>query len=204
MFKILIGDIMFDFNNWREKYDSYSFKKQGEIYNELEELYPEQICFTLPFVEGFLKNIEKPKILELGGYKGELAKDILECNDDIVLWHNYELSSNAIEKNVCTDERYKPILLKDFAWNLDVFTPYNVCILSHIIEHIKQKQLKKFLEKIPNIKHIYIEAPLHRRRDGWHNRGATHILECGWGAIRNMLRDYKEIVKRKDVRCYIK
>ncbi|MEE9439557.1 MAG: hypothetical protein V3V14_11195 [Saprospiraceae bacterium] len=201
MFKILIGDIMrphrFNFNKYRKEYDSYSFKQLQEIYNELELLYPKQEHFTTEYIERFLTNIPSPKIMELGGFKGELASQILAKNKRILLWHNYDICPNSIEKTMCKDKRYKAILLEDFAWNLDIFDSYNVCILSHTIEHIKQKQLKRFFDKIKNVKYIYIEAPM---RLSWNNTPTTHILECGWKAITNMLRDYKEIIKRKHLR----
>lgn len=194
----------FNFNEWRNKYNSYSFEDHKKIYNKLEKLFPEQVCFTLQYVEKFISNIPKPKIVELGGHRGELASCILQSNDKILLWDNYEISSNAIKNTICKDKRYNPILLEDFAWNLDIFESYNTCILSHVIEHIKQKQLRRFFNRLINVKYIYIEAPLHRRRNAWNGRRATHILECDWTSIREMLKDYKETTPVRYVRFYIK
>jgi len=182
----------FNFNKWREKYSSYSFKEQKEISNELEVLYPKQQQFNTKEVSNFLRNIPNPKILEIGGWKGELASEILTQNKSIILWHNYDICSNAIEKTVCNDKRYKTILLTDFAWNLDIFSKYNVCILSHVIEHIKKHELIKLFDKIKHIKYIYIDAPLNNPylSQGWKNYEGTHVLECGWSGVMNMLKGY--------------
>ena len=180
------------FNRWRNEYDRYSFAKQKQIYNALEVKYPDQQKFTTEEISNFLKDIKNLKILEIGGWKGELASKILSQNENIISWDNYEICSNAVEKTVCTDKRYKPILLKDFPWNLNIFGNYNVCILSHVIEHIKENQLKLFFDKIYRCNYIYIEAPIKENRKdvNWNNYGGTHILECGWNDIDKMLSNY--------------
>ena len=140
--------------------------------------------------------IPKPKVLEIGGWKGELASEVLLKDKNIILWHNYDICSNAINKNVCESERFKGIVLTDFAWNLNIFNDYNVCILSHIIEHIKKHELIKFFDKIKHIKYVYIDAPLNDpyNRIKWKNYCGTHILECEWKDITNMLKNYKEVI----------
>jgi len=182
----------FNFNEWREKYSSYSFKEQKEIYNRLELLYPKQQQFNAKEISNFLRNIRNPKILEIGGWKGELASQILAQNKNIVLWHNYDICSNAIDKNICKDKRFKAILLTDFAWNLDIFSEYNTCVLSHVIEHVKKHEVMKFFNKIKHIKYIFIDAPLNNPYffQKWRNYVGTHILECGWDGVKNMLKGY--------------
>ena len=182
----------FNFNEWREKYSSYSFKEQKEIINRLELRYPKQRQFNFKEVSNFLKDIPKPKVLELGGWKGELASEILAQNKNVILWHNYDICSNAIDKSVCKDKRFKAILLTDFAWNLDIFSEYNTCVLSHVIEHIRKHELEKFFNKIKHIKYIFIDAPLNDPYllRGWKNYAGTHILECGWDCVKNMLKGY--------------
>ncbi len=184
----------FNFNEWREKYDKYTFEQHKKINNRFESLYPKQQKFVTKEVGKFLKGITKAKVLEVGGWKGELASQVLSTNKDIILWHNYDICSNAIDKNICKDERFKGIVLIDFVWNLNIFKEYNVCVLSHIIEHIKKKELIKFFSKIKHIKYIYIDAPLNDpyNRMKWKNYSGTHILECNWNDIKNILRNYKE------------
>ena len=186
----------FNFNEWREKYDSYSFKQQKEINNRFESLFPRQQKFVTKEVVNFLKDIPNPKILEIGGWKGELAFQTLAQNKKIILWHNYDICSNAIDKNICKDERFKSIVLTDFAWNLDIFSEYNTCILSHIIEHVRKHELEKLFKKLKNIKYFYIQAPLNSPYllSGWNNFYGTHILECGWKGITNMLKNYNETI----------
>ena len=186
----------FDFNKWRAEYDSYSFEKQKELNNELEKVAPNQIQHKAEIVGEFLRKIPNAKVLEIGGWKGELAQKILSKNKNILLWHNYDICSNAIEKNVCKDTRFKGIVLTDFAWNLDIWKDYNIVILSHIIEHIRKRELIKLFDKFKHIKYIYIDAPLNDPYRGveWKNYCGTHILECGWDQITEMLKNYKETI----------
>ena len=168
----------FDFNKWRAEYDSYSFEKQKELNNELEKVAPNQIQHKAEIVGEFLRKIPNAKVLE------------------ILLWHNYDICSNAIEKNVCKDTRFKGIVLTDFAWNLDIWKDYNIVILSHIIEHIRKRELIKLFDKFKHIKYIYIDAPLNDPYRGieWKNYCGTHILECGWDQITKILKNYKETI----------
>jgi len=192
------------FNKWREEYDSYSIEDQKRIINELEEKYPTQRQFSVSviYIRKFLPKKPNQKILEIGGWKGHLASIILKENETIELWHNYDICSNAKDKSVCNDKRYECIIANDFVWNLDVFNEYDVCILSHVIEHIKESELRKLFTKLKNIKFIYIASPLKEKGSNWNNYMGTHILNCGWNSIRNMLKDYKETIINKDVRIY--
>lgn len=186
----------FNFNEWRENYDTYSFEQHKELNNILEEISPRQQQHNTEEVINFLKDIPNAKVLELGGWKGELANKVLLTNKDIILWHNYDICSNAIDKNVCKDERFKGIVLTDFAWNLDIFSGYNVCIMSHVVEHMKLYEFKSFLDKIKHIKYIYIDCPLNDpyNRMKWKNYCGTHILNAEWSDITKALKGYNETI----------
>ena len=194
--------VKFSFNKWRDEYDSYSLKDQKEIINQLEIKYPNQKQYSTPEVKKFLSNIPSPKILEIGGWKGHLAYEILKDNRLIKFWHNYEICSNAKDKCICKDKRYECIIAPDFVWNVGVLNGYNICILSHVIEHIKEEELRKLFDKIKDVKYIYIASPLKETGQTWKNYCGTHILKCGWNSIRKMLNNYKEKIINKNIRIY--
>jgi len=193
-----------NFNTWRKEYDSYSLKDQQKIINDLEERYPNQKQFTFSEVDEFISENSPQKVLEIGGWKGHLAHEILKENKTIELWHNYEICSNAKDKSVCKDERYKCIIAPDFVWNLDVFDNYDVCILSHVVEHIKEPELRKLFKKLKNIRYFYIEAPIEEDGQRWGNYQGTHILKCGWNSIKEMLVHYEETIINENIRTYRK
>jgi len=196
-------------DKWRKEYDKLSFEDHKRIYNHLETLRPYQVCFNKKAVKKFLTDIPQKnlRIIEIGGWKGELADTIFHTicmRTKVKYWHNYDLCSSAIKKNVCESPNYKAIELQDYVWNLDIWDNYNVCILSHILEHIKFKDVKKLFSCFKNIDYIYIDAPIRSVSNNWDGKRAMHILEVGWKSIRKLLRKYKEKRYNNHVRFYEK
>jgi hypothetical protein len=206
----------FDFNKWRLEYDSYGFEDHKKIYEELYVIYPDQQHYDMAALFSFIDYpySKRLKILEIGGWKGELANGILNSNivgkdgkrlsDQIAYWHNYEITPSVITNSVCNHNDYNVILAEDFVWNLNVFQEYNVCIMSHVAEHMKAVELGKFFEKINHIQHIYIHAPIQNESISWDNYVGTHILETGWDGIKEMLSDYCEQKHSDQIRFFRK
>lgn len=192
------------FNNWRKNYDTYTLDDQKRIINKLEEKYPNQKQFSRGEIYKFFLNRTCKKIVEIGGWKGDLANEVLNNNKTIELWNNYDICSNAKDKAICKDVRYNCIIPDDFVWNLNQFETYDTCILSHVIEHIKEEELQKLFIKLKNIKHIYIAAPIDKDKNNWNNYCGTHILKCGWNKVSAMLKGYKEEIVNNGVRFYTK
>ena len=163
------------FNNFRNKYDKMSYDELKEEYNKIYPSFPDQGSFrdNISYIIEFFENLKEIEIrvLEFGGFKGELANIQLEKFNNIKVWDNYEICTKCIELSVVKDNRYSCIVQDDFVWNSGFKNKkYNVLVSTHALEHISDDQIIKFIKKIPSsIKHLLIEVPLENK--GKSNQG---------------------------------
>jgi len=110
-----------EFDNYRKKYDSLSFSDKKRITRRWSKKYPEQAHFRYDYVDLWLqKYVKTPvRILEIGGWKGDLASKVLLSSMNIELWHNYDLiESDSTE--ICKDKRYNLFSLDYYVWNKSI------------------------------------------------------------------------------------
>lgn len=180
-----------DFDQWRERYDRLCYADQLEFYNQVETDHPLQHGYDIEKFSRFFTKILATSgeltVLEVGGWKGELAKEALEKYEQIRQWVNYEISAEAVKKSVCNDWRYVPLIPANFVWNIPLVEA-DVFISSHFIEHIRASQLEMLFNNLPSsIKYIIIQAPLADEPTDWNGYFGTHILEVGWAGVNEML-----------------
>jgi hypothetical protein len=185
------------FDKWREEYDSLNHEQQRDFYNEIERYYPEQKSFTLSNYDYLFANYQDVSVTEIGGWKGELADYCLN-KYFIKSWTNFEITSEAIKKSVCHDERYNPVLV-DFNWMDNTTIETDVCLASHVIEHLSDKDLIKLIKCIKS-KVILFEAPISQTENDWKGYPGTHILKMGWDKIDSLIDGKKTILH--DSRMY--
>lgn len=196
------------FDDWRKNYGRMSYEDQVAFYNKVAEDFPEQIDFHLPswlrFFEYVFSKIGPFRVLEIGGWKGELAEEVFKTLPDVILrksvygggqpvptWHNYEISQEALTETVPTDPRYVAMVPNDYAWNIEL-PDADVFIASHTIEHIKASELEQMVDNLPDtVRFIAFESPLPASTEGntWENYTGSHILEVGWKQVKGMLSD---------------
>jgi hypothetical protein len=177
-------------NEWRENYHSMTTEEQKEFHDAIEAQFPEQAHFeTPPFYEAL--NICKPtRIVEFGGWKGDLAKIMLEVKPDIRSWKNIEICKAAILKTVCVDRRYSVIEPENFFWfSNPPFDPYqtDLVVATHFIEHISDFDFKKLVQAIWGAEWMYFEIPLSRTGSKWKGYTGTHKLTLGWNHVEDLL-----------------
>ncbi len=175
------------FDRYRKTYNSLTFKNKVKLASKWLLKYPEQVHFKYGPVEHWFKYIvqEPAFIMEIGGWRGDLALKALRQFDQIKLWHNYDLlKSNENQK--CSDERYRLISLDDYLWNKTLEYNYNALIATHMIEHLSLQELKKLIKWIPQkITTVLFEAPLPLSSDNinWKGDHSSHVLEKGWQQV---------------------
>lgn len=188
------------FEEWRRNYDNRSYQQHQRFYSEIEEFFPVQDHSHYGLVENFLsaKCADLPvlRILELGGWRGELASRVLRSPiaEKIQKWVNYDICPALIGKSVCHDPRYRTIISDDWFWNSDVENDFNLFISTHTIEHMKTHQLDAIVKKIAGlseVQRLHIESPLPQTSNvSWKRYYGTHILECGWIGVRSLIERY--------------
>lgn len=204
------------FDRYRRNYATMSFAEHQQAYSLIERVYPDQSHYDRHAVSLFLERLiaagVTPSVLELGGWKGELAHDMLRQFRAIGAWHNIEICREAVEKTVCADfwARYTCSTLDDFFWNEkpNWVQMHNTIVLSHVVEHMR---LQDFAGMIAHcaakwIDYLYIDIP-HITEDShktWHGWTNTHILEGGWNDIDAILAQhgYDKWYGESTPRCY--
>lgn len=210
-FRLKITSWKLNFDNWRKEYDNLSYSQQQAFYTQMVKDHPDQSQHNKEVVSYFLNSIDAPylSVLEMGGWNGELAQDMLFKHPNILRWDNYEITHYAQEWSICKDSRYSVNIPNDFIWNIVLPEHYNIFLSSHTIEHIKGKDFITLIENLPQtIQYIYLEAPISlssTNRD-WTGDFSTHILELGWKQITEILKEkgFERYVASKHVRTYRK
>lgn len=174
-----------DFDLWRKNYDKLTYKQQLKFYNQVAIDHPLQRGFDEQQFEDFLAPLGEINVIEMGGWKGELAKYMLERLPKIRHWLNYEISEQAIIENICPYSPYEALIPSDFIWNIEL-PKADVFVSSHTIEHIRASELDKLFSRLP-VKYIALQAPLADDGTDWSGYYGSHILEIGWDGVIAML-----------------
>jgi hypothetical protein len=203
-------------NEWRLRYQDLTGQEHIDFYNQLAEHYPEQKSFTLSNYD-YLFSILKgsAEVIEIGGWKGELADYCLK-KYDIKSWKNIEICEPAIKETVCQDSRYSVENPKEFWWwhrghdfQSDGDNDTKVLIASHFIEHLSNFDLQELISTsllfshLPE-KYIAIESPLSWQGQSWNDYVGTHALTLGWGGVDLLMCDgmFSPMVLNDSFRIY--
>lgn len=187
------------FDAWRANYDQMSYADQQAFYDRFEAEHPAQAGYLLDgglehftrFFEHCLAHLPKTYVLELGGWKGELAREMLNRFPSLSVWCNVEICCRAIKRTVFSDARYLTYNPPDQPWKV-ALPPGNVLVASHFIEHIKSLELDKLLRNLPaTLRYAALVAPLPATGPvDWSGYHGSHILEQGWQEVNTALWYY--------------
>jgi hypothetical protein len=189
-----------DFDAWREAYAGMTYQEQQAFYDRVEADHPLQKGFTLLRFHNFFLHIAsrrekaqgKTYVLELGGWKGELAQEMLKSFPFVAIWCNVEICRRAVEKSVFASPCYTTYVPPEFPWRVEL-PPSNVLVASHFIEHISQRHLERLVRNLPDtMRYLAIEAPIPAddSRVDWTGYHGSHILEIGWKQVIDLLRQH--------------
>lgn len=181
---------MIDFDAWRRDYDRLTYADHVEFYRQVAEVYPDQQHYNAAAVREFLSGISG-NVLEIGGWKGELAAEILPDHPDITGWLNIEIAPQAVTQSACSDLRYSVVVLDTFIWDSERdLSEYPTVIASHVIEHMKKADVVKLLGRLRHIERLYVDAPLPEQPSAWDHGESSHIIEVGWKGLGNLIASY--------------
>ena len=162
------------FDDYRSKYQDLSPLEHSNVYDRIAKLYGDQQHYNPALVEPIAAGV----VVELGGWRGELAAHILPRNDRVVSWTNHEICRWAAISPVCDDPRYESVWTRDrFAWDAPEFAG-DLLVLSHVIEHLSEAHALALIEAFARFGRVYVDAPL--LGDVWENTWTTHILPWTW------------------------
>lgn len=190
-----------NFDEWRKNYDSMTFDDHQRMAGKFLELYPEQAHYNVRGAEMFLRTLVNERVLEIGGWKGDLANYVLSENKSIKAWTNFDiLPVSAGDLQRPHDKRYMFHSLYKWLWEYDT-RGWNetVFVATHVFEHLKWSQLQKLIGWIPQTIHTaVIEAPLNPGPTDWNGCFASHILEVGWIEIDKAMAEQGLVLTDED------
>jgi hypothetical protein len=174
-----------DWNAYRTAYDRMSFADVVAFHDKVWDKHPIQEHYSPAHLAAFFANLGG-RVLEVGGWRGEAARQILSTTD-IIRWDNYEICRGAAESPVTDDPRYRSIHPTDWPWLLPV-GDYEVAVLAHVIEHIRANQLALLVGWLEQngVENVYVESPLRDIGRSWRGQSSAHVLEIGWPEVTRM------------------
>lgn len=193
-----------DFDRWRAEYATTSYADQVAYYDGVWEKYPVQRHYNLPLAREFFAAPSGPtRVLEVGGWTGDVAVDILPQWPSIKDWLNVEVCRGAARAGymvVPFASAYRAVVLEDWIWNQPeaFFEPFTVLFASHSFEHMTATNLRALLAKVTHISHVYIDTPLPEEPYDWHGYLGTHILELGWPQLIDLMAEFGWTLDRRD------
>lgn len=182
-----------EFDAWRDEYCQMDYAAQREFYDRVAVDHPCQRAFDFEsFAKFFRLYASRARVLEFGGWKGELAEAILGLSPSaqISKWDNFEISYLAVSQTVCRDVRYVAAVHDQFVWNINL-PDADVLVMSHFIEHIRMCHLSILLSRLPpSIRWLLVQAPLPEKAEDidWSGYHGSHILEVGWEELTAYMR----------------
>ncbi len=202
MSRINIDDPKF-FDWWREHYNDLTHEENIEIGTLLEAKYPGQASFSFSVFNDFFRQHKGVRVLEVGGWKGELAYEMM-IHHNISSWHNIDMCKAAVDKTVPMGALpYRATFPSKFDWFKDPRTEdYDVCVSAHTIEHLSDEHLISLMAHIAGIPNILFEAPIGMESGNWDGYMGTHILKMGWNTINAMMTGHGYSYTRLNDWCY--
>lgn len=192
------------FDKWRRQYSEMSSAQHLEFVEKCAAVYPDQMHFSHRVYEKFFEHYPGLNILEIGGWKGELARYCLS-NFDIKSWTNIEICTTAIENTVkMPNDKYSTICPTDFFWFRGVrHLKADLLISSNTIEHFNNSDFIELVEAITDIRMVLFEAPLKKNEETWQGYLGTHILEMDWPDVIFLMDRYGYKQTKLDQNAYL-
>jgi len=166
-----------EFDEYRIVYDSLTVSEIADWNRMFAAKYPGQAHFAV-WVASHALHLASD-VVELGGYRGELARYILARDPVIRSWVNHEILPVP---SVCTDPRYRTIVeTHRFGWEHPGWAG-DTLVLSHVLEHLNEPQAEALFATFPRFTRVYIDAPLVGGA-GWWRTSTAHILCWTWDDV---------------------
>lgn len=177
---------MIDWNAYRAAYPSMSYAEVAAFHRLVWERHPDQRHYSEPHLAAFfVGSLGLSSVLEVGGWQGEAAAQILTAHPEIVHWDNFEICEDAALRPVTDDPRYRATFADRWPWELALSSPHETAVLAHVIEHMLPDQLSALIRWLAGngVRRAYVEAPLREDPHSWRNSTSAHVLEIGWRAV---------------------
>lgn len=173
-----------DWDQWRRDYSSMGFAEHQAFNAECLRLHPHQQAFDAQACAEFLSLHQPKTVVELGGWDGALAAEMLDRFPGIQTWVNYDITPDVPQ--TCDDVRYDVIVLDDWPWRRHLVA--DALVASHVFEHLKAYQIEMLMGAW-DVDRVFMDVPIGATACSWWGYEGSHILEVGYTDLLGRLRD---------------
>jgi hypothetical protein len=184
-----------DCDNYRRQYDTMSFADHQAFYARVASDYPDQSYGSVSLMQLFLAGCDAKTIVEIGGWDGSCAAQLLRLRPTLESWVNYEI---AKVQHVCNDPRYRGVTLTDWLWKSGPVQA-DAFIASHVLEHLSLEHLEALLGVL-DCRYAYVDVPLFDQPFDWMAGLTTHKLPLSIHEFDALLERYGWVIGQKHQR----
>lgn len=195
MIPALVGPTPWSPEFWdlfRARYDTLTPADHAAVMAEFYSYSPVQSHFTLPAILDFFSAYPASRVIEVGGWDGKVASAVLIAHPEITHWTNYEVCCPAALAFACP--RYEtPDVTSTFVWDLPLsIARYDTLFASHSLEHMKAANIRALLARLPDVRAVYVDAPLPADTQDHHWPGyvGSHVLEIGHVQLEALFTEF--------------
>jgi hypothetical protein len=163
---------------WRERYRNgdLTLADHRRLYERVAADYPNQNYYAAVPVHDFLAWSDAHSVIELGGWDGALAQEVLPCHPDVRRWDNYEIVQVP---QACDLPAYRFHVPDVFVWELQELKA-DAFVASHVLEHLTASDLRRLIDTL-DAEYAYVDVPLSETANDWKGTTTTHALELSIG-----------------------
>ena len=193
-----------DWDAYRAAYDGMTYGEQVAFYDRVWDLHPDQHHYDAEACFAFLTVAQADRVIEIGGWRGHLAAEMLPRLPAIRRWHNVELCRGAVAATVCDDRRYTAQVPTRWAWEM-THEPGGVLVAAHVIEHMTLAQVGALVGAL-RPRAAFVQSPLTDTGQDWAGYGGSHVLRAGWSEVIALFAahglTHDPTLDAADVRCF--
>lgn len=194
------------FDEYRAVYKSLTFEDLKLLHKIWSERYPIQrywvrtFGFYMDCIEYVIKDLKrkKLKIVELGGYDGELASFVLKKYPRLS-WLNIEIQKHDATPSLMNYDYYEHVLSKQ-VWEENInLTEYDIFLSTSTLEHFTNEEFVKILNYLVSnkIKYLVLKIPIAPNGQTWEGARSSHLLTMGSNQMKRLLnKSYTMVVEK--------
>jgi hypothetical protein len=176
-----------DWDAWRNAYPTLTYREQQDFHSLIYAQYPEQRHYDPTYVARAIEDTLPLTVVELGGWDGELAAEMLDRYQGIQGWVNVEICREASDISALRHPRLAAAEMDDYYWTQD--WECDLFVGSHVIEHLSTTHLQQTIQAT-DARALFFDAPLEDHALNWRHFTGTHILGTGWAGVTSLCNQH--------------
>jgi acetyltransferase-like isoleucine patch superfamily enzyme len=182
----------YSFDEWRARRHDLPYAEHVAYFDAIFTQYPHQHYCSVDEARAFAAQLpDRSHVLEVGGWRGQVAEILLPEFARIEHWHNFELSRKAVQGGL-THPRFTAQVAADFVWKIQDLPECNVLFAAHVLEHLSSREIRDLLGRLRAVTHVFVEAPLPvaGKKISWAGNRSTAVLDIGWRELEELFGEF--------------